>query len=121
MDPCISWEESGLKGGKGRSRETGPEAVSGRVDSGLDSVVPGKREMRWSTILGVSGAAPVACFDGLGVRHESKECRGDWSFLPLAEMGTTTGGAGLGASQDSALEVNMLRLRCLLGVYTETE
>lgn len=44
--------------------------------------------------------------------------RGLWSFRPVAEMGTTTGGAGLG---DSALEVHMLRLRCLLGVYTETE
>lgn len=96
-------EESRLKGSKGRNREMGPGALSARVHNGLESAV-----------LGVSRVTPIECADGLDVRHEMTGVSGLW-----LRWGRPQGEQVWGTPRDSVWD--MLRLRHLLGVYTDIE
>lgn len=83
MGPCNCWEESGLKGDRGRKKEMGLGTVSGRVKSGLGSVVSGEEGDEMVCDAGCFQGGADRCADGLDVRQERKKSQGRlWSFQP---------------------------------------
>lgn len=74
MDLSSCWEESTGKESRGRNEEMGLGAGSGRVRSGLGSMVwGGREEAGWLQYWGFSRVELTGCARGLGVRHGRKE------------------------------------------------
>ena len=83
MGPCSGWEESGLKGDRGRKKEMGLGTVSGRVKHGLGAVVSGEEGDEMVCDAGCFQGRADRCADGLDVRQERKKSQGRlWSFQP---------------------------------------
>ena len=79
--PSSRREESRLEGRKGRNRERGLGTVSGRVQSGLGSVVAREGGAGMVSDAGCFQGGADRCVDGLPVRQERKKSLGQlWSF-----------------------------------------